>query len=84
MSTPTIPALPVGAADLLAQQVSGPIATVAAIVVGGLLILILVVWLAKKVLHKIIGVGISVAAAAATHEGTHAWITHLTTTGTHT
>ncbi len=52
-------------------------------VVGVLLLLILVVWLARKVVHKIIGVAVSVAAAAATHTGTQTWIHHLISTATH-
>lgn len=48
-----------------------------------LLLLILVVWLARKVVHKIIGIAVSVAAAAGTHTGTQTWIHHLISTATH-
>lgn len=51
-------------------------------VVGVLLLLILVVWLARKV-HKIIGIGISVGVATATHAGMQTWIHHLVSTATH-
>jgi len=53
--------------------VSGPVAA-ATVVVGVQLLLILVVWLARKVVHKIIGITVSVAAAAGTHTGTQTWI----------
>ncbi len=78
------PALPPAATTALANHVSGPVATAAAIIVGVLLLLILVIWLAKKVIHKLIGAGISVAAAIGTHAGTQQWIHHLISTATHT
>ncbi len=40
------------------------------------------VWLARKVVHKIIGIAVSVAAAAGTHAGMQTWIHHLISTAT--
>ena len=45
--------------------------------VVGVLLLILLVWLARKVVHKIIGIAVSVGVAAATHGGMQTWIHHL-------
>ncbi len=72
-----------GSVAALADRVSGPVAAAAAVVVGALVLLILVVWLARKVVRKIIGIAVSVAAAAGTHAGTQTWIHHLISTATH-
>lgn len=71
-----------GSVTALADRVSGPVAAAAAVVVGALLMLILV-WLARKVVHKIIGVAVSVGVATVTHAGTQTWIHHLISTATH-
>lgn len=78
------PVVPPDAAAALADHVSGPVATAAAIVVGVALVLILVWWLARKIVHKIIGVAVSVAAAGATHAGAQQWIHHLVAANLHT
>ena len=67
----------------LADRVSGPVAASDAVVVGALVLLILVVWLARRVVHKIIGIAVSVGVAAATHAGMQTWIHHLISTATH-
>ena len=43
-----------GSVTALADKVSGPVAAAAAVVVG--VLLLLMVWLARKVVHKIIGI----------------------------
>lgn len=78
------PVVPAGTAAALADHVSGPVAAAAAIVVGVALVLILVIWLARKIVHKIIGVAVSVSAAGATHAGTQQWIHHLISANLHT
>ncbi len=70
-----------GSAAALADRVSGPVAGAAAAVVGALLIL--VVWLARKLVNKIIGIAVSVGVATATHAGMQTWIHHLISTATH-
>ncbi len=57
-----------GSVAALADRVFGPVAAAAAVVVG-VLLLSLVVWLARKVVHKIIGIAVSVAAAAPRKRG---------------
>ena len=78
------PALPPAATSALANHISGPVATTAAIIVGGLVLIILVFWLAKKVLHKVIGTAIGVGVALGTHAGTQQWIHHLVLASVHT
>jgi hypothetical protein len=78
------PAIPAGTIATLANHVSGPVAIAAAVVVGVALVLILAVWLAKKILHKVIAVVISAVTAGAAHEGTQTWIHHLISTNLHT
>ncbi len=84
MITSPKPVIPAGTVASLTDHVSGPVAIAAAAVVGVALVLILVVWLAKKVLHKVVGVAVSAGAAAATHEGTQTWIHHLISANLHT
>jgi hypothetical protein len=84
MITSPKPVIPAGTVASLTDHVSGPVAIAATVVVGVALVLILVVWLAKKVLHKVVGVAISAAAAAAAHEGTQTWIHHLISSNLHT
>ena len=83
MITPK-PVVPAGTIASLTNHVSGPVAIAAAVVVGVALVLILVVWLARKVVHKVVGVAVSAGAALATHQGTQTWIHHLITTNLHT
>ncbi len=78
------PVVPPGVAAALADHVSGPVATAAAVVVGVALVLILAGWLARKLMSKIIGVAVSVGVAAATHQGMQQWIHHLVAANLHT
>ncbi len=78
------PVIPAGTVASLTDHVSGPVAIAAAVVVGVALALILVVWLAKRVMHKVVGVAISDGAAAVAHEGTQTWIHHLISANLHT
>ena len=82
MITPK-PVVPAATIATLTDHVSGPVAIAAAIVVGVALVLILAVWLAKKVRHKVLAVLISAVTAGAAHEGTQTWIHHLITTNLH-
>lgn len=75
--------IPAGTVASLTDHVSGPVAIAAAAVVGVALALILVVWLAKKVLHKVVGIAVSAGAAAAVHQGTQTWIHHLISSTSH-
>ena len=72
----------VGAADDSRRLHRMTATLMAATVVGALLLLILVVWLARKVMHKIIGIAVSVGVATATHAGMQTWIHQLISTAT--
>lgn len=83
MITAPTPLVPPGTITALADHVSGPVATAAA-VVGVALVLILAGWLARKLVSKIIGVAVSVGVAAAAHQGMQQWIHHLVAANLHT